>query len=168
MDPTAAWNSSQQVHHNASSPGYFRGFVFHQCFSAWLCRWVLLCPCLCVNWTFTFRLSNLIRGAHAPIVCFIPMLWALSISEIAKIVDPCAVEFHLVHWSWGQNRLMLVAQWKHSPCSGGTNRLWHLGMLFTEESGRPVRLTTEVSTTDKHTHARAHTHTHTLLSRPLA
>lgn len=168
MDPTAAWNSSQQVHHNASSPGYFRGFVFHQCFSAWLCRWVLLCPCLCVNWTFTFRLSNLIRGAHAPIVCFIPMLWALSISEIAKIFDPCAVEFHLVHWSWGQNHLLLVARWQHAPCFGGDKRTVAFGNVVYKGKWQACYADTDISTTDGpflHKHKRSHRKGR---SRPLA
>lgn len=65
------------------------GFVSRQGFSAWLCRWMLLCPPMYfVKWTITFWLSSRIPRDHAPIVYFIPLLWVLCISEIAKIVDP--------------------------------------------------------------------------------
>lgn len=65
------------------------GFVSRQDFSAWLCRWMLLCPpTYFVKWTITFWLSSLIPQDHDPIVYFIPLLWVLCISEIAKIVDP--------------------------------------------------------------------------------
>lgn len=86
---STAQNNSQ-VHHNTLVAAHFwRLCVPTGVFSAWLCRWMLLCPpTYFVKWTITFWLSSLIPRDHAPIVYFILLLWVLCISEIAKIVDP--------------------------------------------------------------------------------
>lgn len=48
---------------------------------------VIVPPTYFVEWTITFWLISLIPQDHPPIVYFIPLLWLLRVSEIAKIVD---------------------------------------------------------------------------------
>lgn len=48
---------------------------------------VIVPPTYFVEWTITFWLISLIPQDQPPIVYFIPLLWLLCVSEIAKIVD---------------------------------------------------------------------------------
>lgn len=81
--------NSSQVHHNISLAALFAGLCVPTGFFCMTLRVdVVVPPMYFVKWTITFWLSSLIPRAHAPIVYFIPLLWVLCISEIAKIVDP--------------------------------------------------------------------------------
>lgn len=114
--------NSSQVHHNTSSAAHFRGLCVPTGFFCMTLQVdVVVPPMYFVNWTITFWLSSLIPRDHAPIVYFIPLLWVLCISEIAKIVDPgpwnSTSAVGPVAWITSSS-----SSWKHAPCSCGIKR----------------------------------------------